>query len=128
MSKKIGNILLALESLHATGGFSYSFVTGELNPTTGFTVAVSKENEKILHNLDTLTKEQIKQDAHLYALSHMEELVNKNRFFGAWTSENKLYLDVSEIVKTRKEAVKLCQERQQIAYWDNAAGEAVEIN
>ena len=62
----IGNILLAMESLHKTGGFTYSFVTGDLNPPKGFSVAISKENEKVIENITRYKKHAIEHSIGLW--------------------------------------------------------------
>jgi len=121
----MSNIKEALQELHKTGGFTYSFITGELNPKKGFSLAVSKDTEKIIDNILRYKKTVVDNDVKKYAHSNIEELMKPNRFLGGWVDNNKLYLDVSEVVETRDEVVRLCKEREQLAYWDNEAGKAV---
>ncbi len=47
------------------------------------------------------------------------------QYLGAWSHEGRLYLDVVDIIEDRDEAIRLGQERNQIAIWD--AGNQVEI-
>lgn len=124
----MSNIKLAIESLPKNGGFTYSFNTGELNPTDGFTVAISKENEKVITNIARYKSSSIDKEINDYARKNIGELTGKDKFLGAWIEKGSLYLDVSEVVATEKQAIKLCKKRKQLAYWDNKNKVSIYLN
>lgn len=112
------NILHAIASLKENGGFSYNVSTGELNPTKGFMVAVSKEGEQTFPFVSEYPVEALAGTVAIYVKENADKLLGGNRFVGGWIENNTLYLDVSQKVRTAFEASRLCKKRQQKAYYD----------
>lgn len=61
-----------------------------------------------------------------FAAKHWEELAKPNRYLGAWVEDATLYVDVSEVVPTLRQAIGLALYRKELAIWDNAAGAAID--
>lgn len=100
------------------GGASFSLQTGELNPTSGYMVAISG-HEKIIPNvtdnnqLQYIIADYIKENAIILAAG-----ISCDTFIGTWLHENKLYLDVSQNVADKASAVRMAVDNNQLAIWD----------
>lgn len=121
------NIYDALASLKATKGFSFNINTGELNPRTGFMVAVSKDQEKIVSNIARYKDSAILEDIKSFCQENAEKLADHDNWLGGWIEKGSLFLDVSEIFYSRSLAEIACRQRDQLAYFDNKLGEAIFI-
>ena len=56
------------------------------------------------------------------------ELLNslsEGQYLGVWIDGGKAYIDCSEYVSTKKQALKLGKQRKQISVWNWKAGEAI---
>lgn len=120
----MANILEALASLKANGGFSYNLNTGELNPEYGFAVAKDKQFE-MSFAVGNINRKTVPDIVRVYAQKTADLLAQDGAFLGAWFDDGLLYLDVSELVATEVEAIRLCQERKQLAYYNNGLKQAV---
>ena len=114
-------------ALSTTGGFTYQPVTGE-QPVSGYAVAIFPECER-RYSLDALTPESLQSALVGYAREHAALLNRPNCYFGGWldTSSGMLYLDVSIIVGTEREAIDIARRHKQAAYYDLARRETVVI-
>lgn len=105
-------------ALSTTGGFTYQPTTGE-QPVTGYAVAIFPECER-RYSLDALTPESLQSALVSYASEHASLLSQPGCYFGGWldTSSGMLYLDVSIIVGTEREAIDIARRHKQAAYYD----------
>ncbi len=96
------------------GGFTYQPITKD-SPQPGdtaFAVSYSKTTEKVID------KDKLKlTDIVKYIIAHQEDLSKKDHYLGAWVDGDKVYLDCSIVTKDEKEAVKIAQENDQLAYF-----------
>lgn len=107
----------------ADGGFTYNAVTGE-QPKTGYALSLHKDREQVLDakqvSLVTLAQ---------YAQDNRSLLGQPNNFLGAWHNpvDDKIYIDVSTVVKSATEAERLAREAHQLAYFDLEHGKSIEV-
>lgn len=100
-------------------GFTRAIPSGEV-PTDGFMVA-------LLGHEQTFTTEEF-EVTHLvrYVADKFEVLTGPGEvYLGAWVSDGLVYLDVSECIADRAEALTLAALRTQLAVWDVVKGEEV---
>lgn len=122
----MANLKDFLQATLQNGGASFNLVTGELNPKSGYMVAISG-HEKIISNvtdssqLQYIVADYIKEKAIILAggLSH-------DTYIGTWLHENKLYIDISQNVTDKASAIRMAVENNQLAIWD--CENSVEIN
>ena len=102
-------------------GFTRSIPSGEM-PTDGYMVALDGHEETWpveLFCVDSLVG---------YVSRKFEGLTGPGSvYLGAWQSDGLVYLDVSECITDRAEALTLAALRVQLAVWDVVKGEEVTI-
>ena len=105
----------------ADGGFTYSPTTGE-QPTTGFALSVHPDREQVIESSAANAVELAK-----YVVKNWDLLSQDGNFVGGWhhPTNGKVYLDVSTVVATAKEADKLARDAHQIAYFDLVNGVSI---
>lgn len=114
----MANLKKFIEETLKNGGASFSIETGELNPTTGYMVAIAG-HEKIVPNvtnpkqLQYIVADYIKEHAIILAAG-----LSSDTFIGTWLHQDKLYLDVSKNVTDKETAVRMAIENNQLAIWD----------
>ena len=109
-----------LDLIRNNGGFT---LTKELQTKeAGFACAIS--GHETVYNMDSVTELDIVQ-----YIASKKELASKNSnlCFGSWldTETNKLYLDLSEVLPSKKEALKKAYKREQLAIFDLNTFESV---
>ena len=119
------NLLNFVNDTLNNGGASFNLLTGEYNPKTGYMVA-TQGNEIVIplkqfHNASV--SEYIAKKSYML----LSGISNTSLFLGSWVDGDKVYLDISEKVEDRHEAVKLGIERKQLAIWDNANGKEIRL-
>lgn len=98
------------------GGFSLN-VAGE-SANSGY--MVSKQNFETVIPMSVLS-----QNLLLVLVNEYRAKLGKNEFVGAWVDNDKLYLDISENVQDKDEAVKLGKERSQLGIFDLSTFETI---
>lgn len=113
------NLLKILNLIRIDGGVSYNINTGEANPTNGFMVGTGK-GLILLHYVDKDVLSQfVKENAF--------ELSKDNMFVGVWFDGNNYVLEVSENIKTKRDAVFFGIVRKQKSIWDCAKQDEIKI-
>lgn len=100
-----------LAGLAKADGFSVQLMSGDV-PAAGYMVALSGHEEII--PAQALTVDRLTR----YVRAHFDALMLDNMFLGAWRSDDNVFLDVSQCVADRDEAVFLGASRGQLAIWD----------
>lgn len=113
------NIENAIKQLFDNQGFAYSFSDGKLGSEKGYFVAIDKKHEYTIQAIYRYKKSVIKDKIKAYALDNIDLLNQENKYLGAWVSEGRLFLDISELVFDENMAIELCRQRGQLAYYDN---------
>lgn len=106
------------------GGFTYS-VVGRDRPTSGYALSPYPERSQAI-DTKQLTADRIRR----YRDANWSLLSKPNHYIGAWRERDgdvdRVWLDVSIVVRDRHEAEILGKEHNQIAMWD--LGNSVEIS
>ena len=66
--------------------------------------------------------------AYRLTKKHLMEMLNRlpvGANLGVWIDQGKAYIDCSEYVSTKKQALKLGKQRKQLSVWNWKAGEAI---
>ena len=121
------NFTDVFRSIQETGGASFNVNTGELNPTTGYMVPISKNYERKFavptnfHDFGIMFK--------AYMAEHWDHLLDSGyrTYIGFWIHERNLYVDLSENIQDKLEAYRDGVERNQIAIYDCAKKEDITI-
>lgn len=118
-----GDVAQSLASQAAgAGGFTYQPTSGEV-PGTGFMVS-DPAYEFAMRTGAPLTKQVVSNYASKYGKVFSQD---PNAYLGAWQDANKWYLDISNLMKDRAEALIAGAARHQRAIYDLAAHESISI-
>jgi phage head maturation protease len=114
-----------LSRLADTGGFSWSPNTGKA-PKDGYMVALTGHTVQFDKSL--LDDPDKAADAIVDYIHFNRDLFSTNRelYVGGWIEGGKLWLEPSERIEGREDAIKAGKERDQIAIFDVAAGDVIE--
>lgn len=117
----MSNLKQFVKATIENGGASFNLVTGELNPTTGYMVAI-QGHEKIVPNVTSEKQLQyiISDFIREHAIILASGISNEGNYIGTWLHEGNLYLDVSCNVSNKADAIKVAKEGSQLAIWDCA--------
>jgi hypothetical protein len=113
------NLRKLADMIVANGGASYNLNTGELNPTEGYMVATEGHEQTVEYVDEDILRDYIDQ--------HVLALAEENHFLGAWLSNGKYVLDVSEIMAQKRQAIFFGIIRKQDEVWDCAKGIGIKI-
>lgn len=113
------NIQKFIKSTYENGGCSYNLHTGVSNPDSGYMVSVRKTQ----YVVDVLDAETLRK----FIETNIEDIASDNLFVGSWVSDGKVYLDVSELILSKEQAIKSGMLRDQLAIYDNANGKDINL-
>jgi len=123
----MNNLKSAFDSLQETGGASYNFSTGILNPTSGWMVSITDHEQKYPIPKDYIEFGKLITD-YLYKNfesvgTRLDILFNEpTLYLGLWINkdDNLLYVDISECYEWFTEAVHFGMKYKQLAIYDCA--------
>lgn len=123
---KIGKIMLhpnAIKTVAQADG-SVKPTTGT-SPRSGYMVSIPGHTEVV--DADALKGPQAADIVSRYANTHAEALADPRAHIGRWQEPgtNKVYLDVSHNIRTKREAVQKGIAHNQIAIWDLKHGREI---
>ena len=105
----------------ANGGATYNPAT-DTEPTKGYAVSSFKQHERVFP-VESFGDRNIRQ-----YLARRKPLFQDSRIcLGAWVDSDKVFLDCSVVVKTIKEARRICREHNQLAFFNLAKLETVRV-
>ncbi len=110
-----------VKQITEAGGFTYTVIPG-VQPTTGLMLSIFPERSQSVP-LEALTPAVLAR----YVKANADLLLKPGNHFGAWNSNGTIILDVSRIVGSPAEAQQLGQKSEQVAYYDLATGQTVDI-
>ena len=113
----MGSINKFIRLVISNGGASYNINSGELNPTNGYLVSIA-DAEKKIRNFDG-------DDLKNYILKNAELLSVENVFLGGWVHKGEIYLDCSQRIVNKHEAITKGMRRNQLAIWDAEKEESI---
>ena len=116
-----------LDRVKANGGLSVNMVDGS-EPTSGYMVAKGTEYGKTVSADDFYDPEKGPKILADYMKEHKEDLGTGKNYLGLWhnTEDGNVYLDVSENIQSKADAISAGQSRDQISIWDVANFEEVQ--
>jgi len=117
LTRATGKRAEQLESMAKAGGFTFNPKRDEMR-SSGFVSAVSTEYEE-KHEIGEFSAQTIRD----YAAKHAEMLAKPNHHLGAWTTtgpdgKTYVYLDVSVVMNSAKEAADMGRKYNQLAIFD----------
>lgn len=110
---------LYIELLKKDGGFSLD--TNNKTPKNGYMLAI-KGFEKTFNIKDS-------NKIMMYCLE-LKNKILKGQYVGGWFNreDNKIYIDVSENITDKKEAIKKAKVRNELAIWDIEKFKEIKVN
>lgn len=104
-------------------GFTYQPLL-KTSPTRGMAISIYPDREAIFNPLD-LSAESLQS----YIDENLDLLADPLNHIGGWYNpdDGKIYIDISRVVQSRREATRLCREYQQYAFYDLGTGEQVNV-
>lgn len=111
------NFINVFNAIQKNGGATYNINTSELNPTDGFIVS--------LVGFEKITKVPVDfKEFQEILLSYLTKTVldqiggRDDIYLGFWVEDNKLYIDLSEKIEDRDEAILQGYKRGQLAIYN----------
>lgn len=105
--------------IQVNGGATFTLQGRPTRLKSGFMVA--------LKEFETVIKNPTKKKLDNFIKKNMKELKKNNRYIGGWMDNNKLYLDISVNVKCPIKAVKKGKKEKQLAIFDIANLECINL-
>ena len=118
---KIESDLISLyDYVKENGGATFHVESGQFYSGQGFGVAVAKNLEEVVDNFNTLGQEMFMIYLFDYIAINSKLLgpTTEDFYLGLWVEHNKLYIDVTQVVATKRDALVLAKERNQLAIFD----------
>lgn len=110
-----------IASILAAGGATLEGSTlAPVAPTRGYAVGLAPDTARILEVVDAT-------DQALRAALEEVAATYRAPYVGAWVDGGRIHLDPVEIVTRRRAALALGRARRQLAVYDFATGESVEV-
>lgn len=105
------------------GGFTHKILTGH-EPVSGFAVSPFRGRELTMP-AEKVTVEKLAE----YVSKNRDILREKGAYLGGWHNpeDRQVYLDVSRVVGTKREADDLARRHDQFAYYDLKEGKAINV-
>ena len=110
-----------LERVKANGGLSVNMVNGS-EPTSGYMVAKGTAYGKTVSAEDFYDPAKGPKILADYMKENKSDLATGKNYLGLWhnTEDGKVYLDISENIQSKSEAISAGRSRDQISIWDVA--------
>ncbi len=121
-SKTFGQALY--DEIWMNGGLSYNPI--EETPKTGYMVGILVLDEFEPEGLKETEVHKRISEAYCKYYNYRFDL--HDRFFGGWLSEGILYLDISEHVENREDAIALAKARGELAIYDIANDKSIFVD
>ena len=110
-----------IQLLKDNSGVSYNMVTKEYNPNKGFFVSLPNLETKV--DLESLNV----NDIATFINKHRILLQDKTKFVGGWVDNNIVYLDISEQIENKREALERGYKHNQLAIYDANLGQVIDL-
>ena len=110
-----------IQLLKDNSGVSYNMITKEYNPNKGYFVSLPNLETKV--DLKTLNVDNIAT----FINKHRSLLQDKTKFIGGWIDNDTVYLDISEQLFDKREALERGYKHNQLAIYDANEGEVINL-
>ena len=115
------NVNKFIQLLKNNSGVSYNMITKEYNPNKGFFVSLPNLETKV--SLNSLSVD----DIATFINKHRTLLQDKTKFVGGWVDSNIVYLDISEQIENKREALERGYKHNQLAIYDANLGQVIDL-
>ena len=110
-----------IQLLKENSGVSYNMITKEYSPNKGFFVSLPNLETKV--SLKSLSVD----DIVTFINRHRTLLQDKTKFIGGWIDNEVVYLDISEQIFDKREALELGYKHNQLAIYDANEGKVIDL-
>ena len=115
------NAIKFIQLLKDNSGVSYNMVTKEYNPNKGYFVSLPNLETKV--SLPSLSVD----DIATFINKHRSLLQDNKKFVGGWIDSDTVYLDISEQIFDKREALELGYKHNQLAIYDANLGKVIDL-
>jgi hypothetical protein len=115
------NVNKFIQLLKNNSGVSYNMITKEYNPNKGFFVSLPNLETKV--DLESLKV----NDIATFINKHRTLLQDKTKFIGGWIDNDTVYLDISEQIDNKREALEIGYKHNQLAIYDANLGQVIDL-
>lgn len=110
-----------IQLLKNNSGVSCNMITKEYNPNKGYFVSLPNLETKV--SLKSLSVD----DVATFINKHRTLLQDKTKFAGGWIDNNTVYLDISEQIENKREALERGYKHNQLAIYDANLGQVIDL-
>ena len=110
-----------IQLLKNNSGVSYNIITNEYNPNKGYFVLLSFFFSKV--SLQSLSVD----DIATFINKHRSLLQDKTKFIGGWIDNDTVYLDISEQIFDKREALERGYKHSQLAIYDANESKVIDL-
>ena len=110
-----------IQLLKDNSGASYNMITKEYNPNKGYFVSLPNLETKV--SLQSLSVD----DIATFINKHRSLLQDKTKFIGGWIDNEVVYLDISEQIFDKREALERGYKHSQLAIYNANEGKVVDL-
>ena len=110
-----------IQLLKDNSGASYNMMTKEYNPNKGYFVSLPNLETKV--SLQSLSVD----DIVTFINKHRSLLQDKTKFIGGWIDNEVVYLDISEQIFDKREALERGYKHSQLAIYNANEGKVVDL-
>ena len=115
------NVNKFIQLLKDNSGVSYNMLTKEYNPNKGFFVSLPNLETKV--SLQSLSVD----DIATFINKHRTHLQTKTKFIGGWIDNEVVYLDISEQIFDKREALERGYKHSQLAIYNANEGKVIDL-
>ena len=110
-----------IQLLKYNSGVSYNMITKEYNPNKGYFVSLPNLETKV--SLQSLSVD----DIATFINKHRSLLQDNKKFVGGWIDNDTVYLDISEQIESKREALERGYKHNQLAIYDANKGKVIDL-
>ena len=110
-----------IQLLKDNSGLSYNMITKEYNPNKGYFVSLPNLETKV--SLQSLSVD----DIATFINKHRSLLQDKTKFVGGWVDNEVVYLDISEQIFDKREALERGYKHSQLAIYNANEGKVIDL-
>ena len=110
-----------IQLLKENSGASYNMITKEYNPNKGYFVSLPNLETKV--SLQSISVD----DIATFINKHRSLLQDKTKFIGGWIDNDTVYLDISEQIFDKREALERGYKHNQLAIYNANKGEVIDL-
>lgn len=110
----------AVDALSKADG---SFAPNGSSPSKGYMVSIEGHEQAV--PTAQMQGDRAREIINQYATAHADALSQKNAHLGRWTDGDKVYLDVSQNIRNKNQAINTGRARNQLGIYDLQGGRTI---